>query len=142
MDMSRSESEVSRFAGQTQGTDGGGHGGTYPLKGVCPPAIVPCVPGQMSRSDVPVAEQPGANTGGTLRSAMPLTAGIVDELRQAFGVALVDRCIARGQQLRREHARILAVQGQAEADRWLAWEQGKGVWFGAVEGGRRVGVMS
>lgn len=139
MQLSRYESEVSLKSGQTPGTDGGGHGGTTPLKGGCPPAIVPCVPGQMSRCPVPVDEQP---KGGSLRSVMPGVAEIVDELRQVFGASLVDRCIARGRQLEREHRRIERVLGQAEADRWLKREQGKGVWFGASEGGRTVGVMT
>lgn len=77
-----------------------------------------------------------------MRDAMPLTAAVVDDLRAVWGDALVNRCIARGQSLRRDHSRIVATQGQAEADRWLAREQAKGVWFGAVEGGRQVGVMT
>lgn len=72
---------------------------------------------------------------------MPLTAALVDELRQVWGEDKINRLISRGQHLRREHARIQAVLGQAEADRWLAWEQRKGGWFGAVEGGHRVGVF-
>jgi hypothetical protein len=79
---------------------------------------------------------------GSLRSVMPGVAGIVDDLRREFGADLVDRCIARGRKLEREHRRILAVLGQAEADRWLAREQAKGAWFGASEGGRTVGVMT
>jgi len=77
----------------------------------------------------------------SLRDAMPLTAAIVDELRQQFGAAVVDRCIARGQRLRRERARIQAARGDGEADRWLRLEMGNGTWFGAAEGGRAVGVM-
>ena len=73
---------------------------------------------------------------------MPLTAAIVDELRLQFGVRVVDRCIANGQRLRREHARMLATAGQAKADQSLAWEQRRGGWFGASEGGRTVGVVS
>jgi hypothetical protein len=73
---------------------------------------------------------------------MPLTASIVDEARRVWGDEVVNRCIARGQNLRREHARIATVLGHAEADRWLVREQGKGAWFGAVEGGRQVGVLT
>jgi hypothetical protein len=73
---------------------------------------------------------------------MPLTAAIVDDLRLQFGAGVVDRCIANGQRLRREHARMLATVGQAQADQWLAWEQRRGGWFGASEGGCTVGVMS
>ena len=35
----------------------------------------------------------------------------------------------------------MTTRGQAVADRWLAREQDKGGWFGAVEGGRQVGVL-
>jgi hypothetical protein len=77
-----------------------------------------------------------------MRDAMPLTAALVDELRQAWGADRINALIKRGQHLRREHARILAVMGQAEADRWLVREQGKGAWFGAVEGGRQVGCLT
>lgn len=93
----------------------------------------------MSRCPVPVEEQPKA--GSSLRFVMPGVAGIVDDLRREFGAALVDRCIARGRYLEREHRRIQAVLGQAEADRWLKREQAKGTWFGASENGRTVGVM-
>lgn len=99
------------------------------------------VPGQMSRSSVPMAEKRNPEGRASMRDAMPMTAAMVDDLRQAFGPAVVDRCIARGQHLRREHTRIQAVLGDAEAGRWLRLEQGKGVWFGAVEDGRSVGVM-
>lgn len=139
--MSRFASELSRLPGQTKGTDGVGHGGTTPLKGGCPPASVPCVPGQMSRLNVPVPQERAEKPGGAMRDAMPLTAALVDELRQAWGADCINALIKRGQYLRREHARILAVLGQAEADRWLAREQGKGAWFGAVEDGRQVGVL-
>lgn len=135
--MSRFPSEVSRLAGQTDRDSRRGPTRDKPPSGVCP---VGCVPGQMSRLSVPVVAKPVPS--GSLRQAMPLTAGVVDELRQAFGDELVNRCIARGQSLRRDHARILATQGQAEAARWLAREQAKGGWFGAAEGGRVVGVMT
>lgn len=135
--MSRYEHQVSRFAGQTAGTDSGGLTRDKPPSGVCP---VGGVPGQMSRPSVPMVEKKNPEGRASLRDAMPLTAALVDELRQVFSPALVDRCIARGQHLRREHARIQAVLGDVEANRWLAGEQAKGVWFGAVEGGRTVGV--
>lgn len=77
-----------------------------------------------------------------MREAMPLTAALVDELRQVWGADRVNALIKRGQSLRRDHARIVATLGQAEADRWLAREQGKGAWFGAVESGRQVGVLT
>lgn len=96
----------------------------------------------MSRLNVPVPQDQQPKATGALREAMPMTAALVDELRAVWGDERINRLISRGQQLRREHARILAVLGQAEADRWLAWEQRKGGWFGAVEGGRQVGVMT
>lgn len=77
-----------------------------------------------------------------MREAMPLTAELVDELRQVFGAGRIVALIAHSQHLRREHARIVATQGQAVADRWLAGQQDKGGWFGAVEGGRQVGVLT
>lgn len=76
-----------------------------------------------------------------MREAMPLTAALFDELGQVFGAGRMVALVARSQHLRREHARIVATQGQAVADRWLAREQDKGGWFGAVESGRQVGVL-
>ena len=145
-ELSRLGCELSRLPGQISGTKGRGHGGTKALR-----AFVPL---PVSRDNVPF-ECPGVPVGGVGggvvggveaskpgRQAMPLTAAIVDDLRLQFGAAVVDRCIARGQRLRREHARLLASAGQAQADQWLAWEQRRGGgWFGAVEGGRAVGVL-
>lgn len=136
--MSRFAAEVSRFPGQTKWTDSGGLTRDKTPSGFCP---VGGVPGQMSRLNVPVPQDQPAKQGGAMREAMPLTAALVDELRQAFGSGRIVALIARSQHLRREHARIVVVLGQAEADRWLAREQEKGGWFGAVEGGRQVGVL-
>lgn len=136
--MSRFDAVLSRLPGQQDRTNGGDTPGTKGLKPLCPGAGGQ---GQMSRSSVPVQDKPPPQATGALREVMPLTASIVDEARLLWGDALVNRCIARGQSLRRDHARIVATQGQAEADRWLAREQAKGVWFGAIEGGRQVGVM-
>ena len=72
---------------------------------------------------------------------MPGVAGIVDDLRAAFGVELVDAAIAAGVKLQREHARILATQGQAVADGWLARQRTPGGCFRAAEGARVVGAM-
>jgi hypothetical protein len=76
-----------------------------------------------------------------MRQHMPVTAGIVDDLRQAFGAAVVDGAIAAGVKLQREHARIVATQGQAVADAWLARQRTPGGAFRAAEGGRVVGAM-
>jgi hypothetical protein len=132
--MSRFESELSRLPGQTTGTSGGGHGGTYPLKGVCPPASVPFVPGQMSRCNVPVGDKAAG------RAAMPVVAGIVDDLRQAFGRAVVDAAIASGQALRRKHAGMVAAVGQDQADAWLARQRPPAGSFWAQEGKHSVGI--
>lgn len=137
--MSRFDQVLSRLPGQRDRTNGGDTPGTKGLKPLCPGAGGP---GQMSRSNVPMQDKPAPEPTGALREAMPLTAALVDELRAVWGHERINRLIARGQYLRREHARILAVLGQAEADRWLAWEQRKGGWFGAQEGGRQVGVMT
>ena len=149
--MSRNSLEVSRLPGQTKGTDGGGHGGTNPLKGVCPPASVPFVPGHcpdsmsppMSRSvwAVAAANKAEAKKAGGLRSEMPGIAAIVDDLRAAFGAAVIDGAIAAGVKLQREHARIVATQGQAVADGWLRRQRTPKGAFVATEGGRTVGVM-
>lgn len=136
--MSRSALEVSRLAGQTHRDNRRGPTRDKAPEGLCP---VGGVPGQMSRLSVPVPVQQVAKLAGTMRDAMPLTAALVDELRQVWGADKINQLISRGQYLRREHARILAVLGQAEADRWLMREQRKGAWFGAVEAGRQVGVM-
>lgn len=137
--MSRFAHEVSRLAGQTTRDNRRGPTRDKAPEGLCP---VGGVPGQMSRLNVPVQQEQAAKPTGSMREAMPLTAALVDELRRVWGADAINRLISRGQFLRWEHARILAVLGQAEADRWLSREQRKGGWFGAAEGGRQVGVMS
>lgn len=72
---------------------------------------------------------------------MPLVAGIVDELRQAFGAARVDAAIAPGVRLQREHALIERTQGRAVADRWLRGQRVPAGCFMASEAGRTVGAM-
>jgi len=76
-----------------------------------------------------------------MRVHMPVVAGIVDELRQAFGAAVVDGAIAAGVKLQREHARIVATQGQAVADKWLRLQRTPAGSFTAAEAGRTVGAM-
>lgn len=78
---------------------------------------------------------------GGMRDQMPVVAGIVDDLRQAFGAPVIDAAIAAGVRLQREHARILATQGQAVADGWLARQRTPAGCFRAVEAGRTVGAM-
>lgn len=72
---------------------------------------------------------------------MPGVAGIVDDLRAAFGAEVIDGAIAAGVKLQREHARILATQGQAVADGWLARQRTPAGSFRAAEGGLVVGAM-
>ena len=91
----------------------------------------------MSRLNVPVPVKPT----GSMRDTMPLTAGIVDDLRQWLGAARVDAAIAAGVKLQREHARIVATQGQAVADRWLRLQRVPAGCFMATEAGRTVGAM-
>lgn len=139
--MSRYTFEMSRLPGQTTGTDSGGHGGTKPLQG-----FVPLPLSRLSRDNVPVAvsrlkEEGKAKPAPSMRAQMPVVAGIVDELRLAFGVAVVDGAIAAGVKLAREHARIQATQGQAVADGWLARQRTPAGSFRAAEAGRTVGAM-
>lgn len=71
---------------------------------------------------------------------MPETAKLVDELRAAFGPAVVDAAIASGQALRRKHAQMVAGVGQAQADAWLARQHPAAGCFWAEEGGHTVGI--
>jgi hypothetical protein len=93
-EMSRSEFEMSRLWGQKDGDIGGGHGGTSPFRGDVP-RHVPVCPG----TNVPV-ECPGVESGAGspkgLRQLMPVTAEIVDELRQWLGREFVDEQIRQG----------------------------------------------
>ena len=72
---------------------------------------------------------------------MPGVAGIVDDLRAVFGAEVIDGAIAAGVKLQREHARIVATQGQAVADGWLARQRTPKGAFMAAEAGRTVGAM-
>lgn len=71
---------------------------------------------------------------------MPGVAAIVDDLRAAFGPAVVDAAIASGQALRRKHAGMVADVGQAQADAWLARQHPVAGSFWAEEGGHTVGI--
>ena len=75
-----------------------------------------------------------------LRMDMPATAELVDELRLAFGSALVDKALAAGQQARREFRRLEAEKGLAHAVAWASrqkWPHGR---FWASEDGFEVGL--
>lgn len=84
--------------------------------------------------------QPEPKRAG-LRAEMPGVAAIVDDLRAALGAQVVDAAIAAGVKLQREHARIVATQGQAVADGWLSRQRTPAGSFRAVEAGRTVGAM-
>lgn len=75
------------------------------------------------------------------RQAMPVVSGFVDQLRQFLGAELVDRQMALAQQARREHAQVLAQQGEAAAHRWHKANAHRCTFF-AEEGGRTVGMQS
>lgn len=89
-----------------------------------------------------MAETPAAaNSTETRRAAMPLVAQIVDQWRAQFGAAFVDQQMATAQQARREHAQVLAQQGQVAADRWHRANAHRCT-FIAQENGRTVGMPS
>lgn len=75
------------------------------------------------------------------RAAMPVTAAFVDECRATYGAAMIDRQLATGMQAAREHAQVLATQGEAAARRWHRANAHRCTFF-AVEGGRTVGLPS
>lgn len=77
------------------------------------------------------------------RQAMPAVAAFVDLCRQAYGGEFVDvdAAMATAQQARREHAQVLAEQGEAAAARWLKRNAHRCT-FHAEEGGRSVGLAS
>lgn len=75
------------------------------------------------------------------RAAMPVTAAFVDECRATYGAAMIDRQLATGMQAAREHAQVLATQGEQAARRWHRANAHRCTFF-AVEGGRTVGLPS
>lgn len=77
------------------------------------------------------------------RQAMPTVAAFVDLCRAAYGGQFVDvdAAMATAQQARREHAQVLAEQGEAAAARWLKRNAHRCT-FHAKEGGRSVGLAS
>lgn len=76
----------------------------------------------------------------SLREAMPATAALVDELRQALGREKVDAAIASGMRARREHDRLAKEYGPAHAARWLRRQTFPAGAFFAREAGLEVGV--
>ena len=74
---------------------------------------------------------------------MPEVAAFVDLCRAAYGGEFVDVdvAMAKAQQARREHAQVLAEQGEAAAARWLVRNAHRCT-FHAEEGGRSVGLQS
>jgi len=77
------------------------------------------------------------------RQAMPAVAAFVDLCRAAYGGQFVDvdAAMATAQQARREHAQVLAEQGEEAAHRWLV-RNAKRCTFHAEESGRSVGLRS
>ena len=86
-------------------------------------------------------EQGQGQSVGQRRDAMPIVAAFIDRCRAAYGADMVDAQLAIAQQARREHADVLAAQGQAAADRWLHANAHRCTFF-ASEGGRTVGLAS
>lgn len=82
-----------------------------------------------------------ASTVDQRRAAMPVVAEFIDMCRREYGADLVDRQLATAQKARREHAEILAMQGQHAADRWLKANAHRCT-FHAVEQGRTLGLQS
>lgn len=83
---------------------------------------------------------PGTKTAQR-RAAMPVTAALVDECRAIYGADMIDRQLATGMQAAREHAHVLATQGEAAARRWHRANAHRCTFF-AVEGGHTVGLPS
>ena len=77
------------------------------------------------------------------RQAMPEVAAFVDLCRAAYGGQFVDvdAAMATAQQARREHAQVLAEQGEAAAARWLVRNAHRCT-FHAEEASRSVGLQS
>lgn len=75
------------------------------------------------------------------RAAMPGLAEIIDWARENFGTEFVNHQIATAQQARREHAQVLAQQGEAAAKRWHRANAHRCTFHG-TEAGREVGLPS
>lgn len=105
-----------------------------------------------NRMGQPLSQQPeGAQAPDSVavagvqarRQAMPEVAAFVDLCRAAYGGLFVDvdAAMATAQQARREHAQVLAEQGEAAAARWLKANANRCT-FHAEEAGRSVGLAS
>ena len=89
-------------------------------------------------------DQQQAGQGATVahrRASMPIVAAFIDECRATYGAAEIDRQMAIGKQAAREHAQVLATQGEAAARRWHRANAHRCTFF-ASEGGRTVGLPS
>lgn len=75
------------------------------------------------------------------RAEMPLTAEMVDQLREMLGVERVNAAIQAGVRAEREFRAIEAAKGLAEAQRWLRAQKFPAGAFMAVEGDKRVGIL-
>lgn len=78
---------------------------------------------------------------GQRRDAMPVTAAFIDLCRKVCGADVVDAQLAIGMQAARDHAHVLAMQGEAAAARWHRTNAHRCT-FVAVEGGRTIGLAS
>lgn len=94
---------------------------------------------QPRRTGVGRLDGAGCAMSGSARSSMPLAGQIVDDLRQWFGDDLVNAQIRRAEAARKQHAAILASQGEQAAARWLQanWRECA---FVATENGRSIGL--
>lgn len=71
---------------------------------------------------------------------MPVTAQMVDDLRQWLGAERVDAALVAGQQARRKVLALQAEHGEAHAQAWLRRQQFPQGCFWAEEGGVEIGV--
>jgi hypothetical protein len=88
-----------------------------------------------------VAGQAAAAGTKSAAQAMLVCAALVEEMRQVWGVDVINQALAASQQARRAYASIKAEKGQPAADAWLKrqkWPHGR-VWL--QEGGREVGIQ-
>lgn len=121
---------------ENRDTSAAGHAGTLPPSG----GSVPSAVSRVSHVPCPMSHVPPEGEAKPGRALMPMTAEWVDWLRQALGREVVDAAIASGQQMRRQHALMVAKVGQATADNWLRLQRPKAGSFWAREGGNEVGV--
>ena len=75
------------------------------------------------------------------RTAMPIVAAFIDQCRQAYGAEMINRQLATATQAAREHAQVLATQGEASALRWHRANAHRCT-FHATEAGHTVGLPS